>query len=113
MTVYESSISNEVSVSVEEAPIAPIATQLTAVVDAASVIVEAPFEISGVLSSAVDATGITGQLIQLQLEGSDGTFVDVDGMTATTDEVGAYSISLSEPTAGTYVFQAVYAGATV
>ena len=87
------------------------ATVLTIAVDQSAVLVGATFTISGLLTDAVTGSGIANELIQMQQMQADGTFADVDGITATTDDMGTYSMALSESVVGVYVFQTAFAGA--
>jgi hypothetical protein len=67
-----------------------------------------PFALSGTLKTT-DGTPIVGATIQLQKNVS-GVWTNVSGKTNTTTSTGAYSISTTEPTVGTYQYQTVYAG---
>jgi hypothetical protein len=108
MTIYSESTGNQVTVDVTEAP---VATELTMVVDLPSVTIGEFFNLSGLLTAA-DGTILASQTIQLQQEQADGTFADVD-VTATTDSTGAYTISISEAAAGTFVYRPFFAGVTI
>jgi outer membrane protein assembly factor BamB len=66
------------------------------------------FMINGTLN-ATDGAPIAGATIQLQKNVS-GTWTNVTGKTNTTTSIGAYSISTSEPAAGTYQYRTYYAG---
>jgi len=83
-------------------------TQLSATVAPAVVAVNHPFWINGTLSTTAN-TPVAGAAVQLQQYVS-GAWTNVAGATATTTPTGAYSISTSEPTAGTYQYQTTYAG---
>jgi hypothetical protein len=107
MATYLESVSTEVSVVVTEEA---IATQLTAMVDNANVFVGGGFAVSGVLSAS--DVGIVDATVLLQ-SNMDGAWSDVEGMRAVTDVSGAYSISMSEDAAGTYLFRTRYAGGSV
>ena len=86
--------------------------QLTGVANLSMADVGEPFMISGMLTAA-DGSIPVGQTIQLNVKADDGSYTPIDGATATTDDTGAYSISLSEAAAGVYVFQASYDGGVV
>ena len=102
-TTYLASTSNPASVAVTAAP---VATQLTAVASVSTVNTGTAFTISGVLTAA--GAGLANQTVQLQKNG-----VNVTGATATTSSTGAYSISVTETTAGTYAYVTTYAGGSV
>ena len=106
MTTYSAATSNTVSVDVE---VPVVVTQLTAVANLSTVDVNDSFAISGMLTAG-DGSIPFGQTIQLQMEQPDGTFANVDGAVATTDDTGAYTIPVSEATVGVFAFQTTYAG---
>ena len=106
MTTYSAATSNTVSVDVE---VPVVVTQLTAVANLSMVDVNDGFAISGMLTAG-DGSIPFGQTIQLQMEQPDGTFANVDGAVATTDDTGAYTIPVSEATVGVFAFQTTYAG---
>ncbi len=84
-------------------------TSITAAASTTVVAVNKPFTINGTLSGST--TGIAGATIQLQ-KNVGGTWTNVTGKTNTTTSAGAYRISTSEPTTGTYQYRATYAGNT-
>ena len=106
MTTYSAATSNTVSVDVE---VPVVVTQLTAVANLSTVDVNDSFAISGMLTAG-DGSIPFGQTIQLLMEQADGTFADVDGAVAPTDDTGAYTIPVSEATVGVFAFQTTYAG---
>ena len=106
MTTYSAATSNTVTVDVE---VPVVVTQLTAVANLSTVDVNDSFAISGMLTAG-DGSIPFGQTIQLQMEQPDGTFADVDGAVAATDDTGAYTIPMSEATVGVFAFQTTYAG---
>ena len=106
MTTYSAATSNTVSVTVE---VPVVVTRLTAVANLSMVDINEGFAVSGVLTAG-DGSIPVGQTIQLQMEQDDGTFADVDGATAVTDDTGAYTIPMSEATVGVFAFQTTYAG---
>jgi outer membrane protein assembly factor BamB len=67
-----------------------------------------PFTINGTLNTAVGIP-VAGATIQLQKNVS-GTWTHVAVKANTTTSTGAYSISTSEPTTGTYQYRTIYAG---
>ena len=83
MTMYSAATSNTVSVDVE---VPVVVTQLTAVANLSTVDVNDSFAISGMLTAG-DVSIPFGQTIQLLMEQADGTFANVDGAVATTDDV--------------------------
>lgn len=102
-TTYLGCTSNSASVAVSDAA---VATHMTLVVPATAT-TNTAFVVTGVLTTT-GGVGIANQTVQLQKAGA-----NVSGKTATTNSTGAYSISVTEATAGTYTYQVVYAGGTV
>ena len=82
-------------------------TSITAAASTTVVAVNKPFTINGTLSGST--TGTAGATIQLQRNVS-GTWQNLTGKWNTTTSTGAYSISTSEPAAGTYQYRTYYAG---
>jgi C1A family cysteine protease len=86
----------------------PPSITLTATASPTTVTVKQIFTINGTLTGT-NGTPIIGATIQLQKNVS-GTWKNVTGKTDTTTSTGAYRISTSEPTVGTYQYRTVYAG---
>jgi hypothetical protein len=106
---YANATSNGVEVTVTAQTTSN--TNLTAVAAPTTVPYSTPFTISGTLSNATSPyTGITGATIQLQSSTDNVTFTNVPGATNVTGATGGYTISKSEPTAGTYYYRTTYAG---
>jgi len=73
-----------------------------------TVAINKSFMISGALNGST--TPIAGATIQLQKSVGHNMWSNVPGKTATTTATGAYSISVNEATAATYLYRATYAG---
>jgi len=99
---YGNATSNTVNVTV-----APLSTTLNATAPTTAY-VNQNFTINGTLN-ATSGIPVAGATIQLQKNVS-GTWTNVTGKTNTTTSIGAYSISTSEPAAGTYQYRTYYAG---
>jgi outer membrane protein assembly factor BamB len=85
----------------------PQPTTLNATVSTTTVYVNQNFTINGTLNTTLGP--VAGATIQCQKNVS-GTWTNVTGKTNTTASNGAYRISTSEPTAGTYQYRTIYAG---
>ena len=103
ITTYLPSTSNEVSFTVTEAA---VATQLVITLNPATATAPGTTLISGTLKT-VAGVAVANALIQLQRNGT-----DVTGKTATTSATGTFSISMTEPVVGTYLYKTTYAGGT-